>query len=450
MKETKLFGTDGIRGQAMVELTPKLAYNVGKTLAIMSKNKAISKILVAGDTRLSTDCLKNALISGILSHGCDVVDIGIVPTPVVSNLVQNSFTFGVMITASHNPPEFNGLKIFNSSGNKLSKKEIKEFSYIYNNSSDYGLQPFDKLGRLQIDDKLINNYINQVFENINITLYPLKVAVDCSFGATSLLAKQVLEKLGAKTTAFNCDYNGLNINCNCGALHPEFLQKTMSFDNDFDIAFAFDGDGDRIICVLRDGKVLDGDYILYILARYLKMLNCLYGNKIVATILTNCGIEKTLKKYDINLVRTAVGDSNVSFVLQKEKLALGGEKAGHIIFNEFSKTGDGIYIACLLLKLQKLCGISIEKIASECEIYPYIEENITISNKIKDKLINLECIKNTLEECLQMINDKGRIVLRPSGTEPKIRILVEGLNEQLNKEIVAILKRKIIEASKLM
>ena len=449
MKETKLFGTDGIRGQAMVELTPSLAYKTGKTLAIMSKNKTINKILVAGDTRLSTDCLKHALISGIISHGCDAVDIGIVPTPSVSNLVQSDFSYGVMITASHNPPQFNGFKIFNSSGNKLNKKEIKEFTFIYENTSDYGLQSFDKLGKSIINNDLIKKYVKEVVENINITFNPLKIALDCSFGATSLIAKNIFEKLEAKTTIFNCDFDGLNINKECGALHPEFLQKTMSF-GDYDIGFAFDGDGDRIICVLKNGKVLDGDYILYILARYLNILNSLYGNKIVATILTNCGVEKSLEKYNINLIRTAVGDSNVNNTLQKEKLALGGEKAGHIIFNEFSKTGDGIYIACLLLKMQKLCGVSIEKLASECEIYPYIEENISVSNKIKDKILNLECIKNLLEQCLEMISDKGRIVLRPSGTEPKIRILVEGLDEQLNKEIVSILKNKIEEVSKLI
>ena len=441
MSKTNLFGTDGIRGIVCEYLTPSLAYKVGKVLAIMTKEQNGTQILIGGDTRKSTDMLKYSLVSGILSHGIDVVDAGIVPTPAVSYLSTNVFTYGVMITASHNPPEYNGIKIFDNSGNKLCDKDIKKLQYIFDNINDYGLQTYDKVGCYHKED-IIDKYINHIVSNIDILLSGNNVAIDCSYGACSSCVESVYKRLQANATIFNDKYNGLNINENCGALHPEFLQKTMLL-NDYDIGFAFDGDGDRVVCVLKDGRILDGDSILYVLAKYLKKLNMLYGDTIVATILSNCGFEHSLLKHNIKLLRTAVGDKNVSARMQKERLILGGEKGGHIIFNDFSKTGDGIFISTLLLKLQKLTGIKIESMLEDLVIYPYIERNIEVPNNKKDDIIHSKSINEAVEECQHTLLDKGRIVLRPSGTESKIRILVEGNDDKLNERIVNYLENKI-------
>lgn len=443
MKENKLFGTDGIRGVAMEFLTPELAYKVGKTLAIMFKDSQ-RRIVVGGDTRLSTNSIKYSLIAGALSHGADVVDAGILPTPVISFIVQKGYSCGVMITASHNPPEYNGIKVFNANGNKLDEQELKEFTYIFNNLVDYGLQRYDKVGKIILDDSIKEQYINAVVKDLDISLNGIKIALDCSFGACATLAESVFRELKADVSVFNTEFDGLNINRNCGALHPEFIKKTVML-NDFDIGFAFDGDGDRIVCVLKDGKILDGDDLLYVLSRYLSILGQLYGNKIVATILTNCGVENSLKKYGISLIRTAVGDKNVSKELQDKKLLLGGEKSGHIIYTNFSKTGDGIYIAGLLLKLQRICGQSIEKIISDLEVYPYCEKDIVVLSG-RENIIKSPIVKSTLDECLSLLADSGRIVLRPSGTESKIRILVEGQDAKLNAELADELATSINKA----
>lgn len=445
----KLFGTDGIRGLVFSEVSPNLAYKVGKTLAIYTQNLSVKKILVAGDTRNSTDILKYSLISGIASHGVDVVDIGIAPTPVVSYLSQNGFAFGVMITASHNPCEFNGIKIFDCLGNKLNDKDIEKFNFYFKNISDYGYQSFEKLGKIVYTPAFVNDYEEKMISNLNTTLNDKKIVLDCSNGACSHLASRVFEKLGATVKAFNTSYDGLNVNEKCGALHPEFLKKTLLACG-YDIGFAFDGDGDRVLCVLNDGTILDGDALLFVLARYLKMLNQLYGDTIVTTTLTNCGVENSLKQFGIKMERVDVGDKNVSIRLQEKKYALGGEKAGHIIFSEFCKSGDAIYIAGLLLTLEKLCGIKICEILKDCVFYPCVEKNIPVSNAVKNKILSLGCVKQSLEQAQNELFDKGRLVVRASGTEPKIRLLVEGYDENLNKKILDFVEERILKAQKII
>lgn len=440
-KKTELFGTDGIRGIANKFLTPSLCYKVGKALAILTKEQNGSCVLIGGDTRLSTDSFKFSIVSGLLSHGVNVVDAGILPTPAVSNLCTNKYDYAIMITASHNPPQDNGIKIFDNFGNKLSEQKIAKLQYIIDNADDYGLQTFDKLGKYNALN-LVQEYCDNVVKNIAITLDRVKVAIDCSFGACSTCASKVFESLKADYTVFNSEYTGLNINKDCGALHPEFIRKTVEM-NDFDIGFAYDGDGDRVVCVLKDGRVLDGDSILYVLARYMQKLNMLYGNTVVATVLSNFGLEHSLKKYGIKMLRTAVGDKNVSTMMQSQKLALGGEKAGHIIFGDFSKTGDGIFISVLLLKLEKITGIKIGDILNDLILYPYVEDNVVVPFNKKQTIIEAGIIKTALDECLQSLADKGRIVLRPSGTENKIRILVEGQDNNLNAQICSLLREKI-------
>ena len=442
MIEKKLFGTDGIRGKIAEFITPTLCYKVGKALAILSREQGGGDILIGGDTRLSTDMLKASFVSGVLAHGCSVVDAGIVPTPAISQIVKRGYAFGVMITASHNPPEYNGIKIFDSVGNKLNDEQIEKLEYIIQNLNDYGLQTFDKIGKYTFNPLLKDIYCKAVLNNLDINLCGTKVAIDCSNGACSTVADYVFSALNVQTKIYNTNFNGLNINEKCGALHPQFVQKVV-LDEACDIGFAFDGDGDRIVCVLKDGRILNGDSIIYVLAKYLKMLDKLYGNCVVGTVLSNYGLEHSLKKIGIRLLRTAVGDKIVSAEMQARKLALGGEKAGHIIYSEFCKTGDAIYIAGLLMKLQKLCGISIEQMLNDLVIYPSVEYNVEVPREKKSQVLNSPIVQNALDECLQTIQDSGRIVLRPSGTENVVRVVVEGKLPDVNDKLATILRDKI-------
>ena len=443
----KLFGTDGIRGTVGDFLTPHLCYNVGKALAILVNEnnscKGRPQILLASDTRQSADFVKHTLISGALAHGATVVDAGILPTPAISVLAPN-FDFAVMVTASHNPPQYNGIKIFDSVGNKLDDDQIKKLEYILKNKTDFGLQTFDKMGQYIRNESLSEKYIAKVMKNINIDLSSYSVALDCANGACYDVAERIFQALNAKIIAFNNTPNGAKINSNCGAMHPEFLQKSIKL-REFDIGFAFDGDGDRIICVLNDGEILDGDKILFILAVLMKEIGILYGNTIVATTLTNFGVEHSLGKQGIKLKRVQVGDKNVSICLQSEKLPLGGEKAGHIIISEFAKTGDGIYSALYMLKLLKLLNKTPQEVLQNLIIYPATEINVPVNDKDKHKLLNTEKLQDAIDRAQNLLSDRGRIVVRASGTENKIRILVEGKDESMTIDLANYLKKTILQ-----
>ena len=444
----ELFGTDGIRGVANEFLTPKLAYKVGKALAIMGFNRVASDkkidILVAGDTRTSTDIIKYALVSGVLAHGANVVDAGVIPTPAVSVIVaEEEFLFGVMITASHNPPEYNGIKIFDKDGNKLSDADIKQLEFLIKNQSDYGLQTYNKVGKYVADDKIREIYINRVVQDINLDFSNLKIAIDCANGATFSVAEQIFRKLNAKVEAFNNQPNGEKINDGCGALNPEFLIKTVT-EGSFDLGVAFDGDGDRVCCVLKDGSVLDGDKLMFLTAKLMKEGGMLYGDSVVATILTNFGVEHSLKRCGISVLRVNVGDKNVSRCLKKEHLALGGEKAGHIIVSGFSKTGDGIYSSLFLLKLIRTLNKNIYEELQDLSIYPSSEIDVAVKKDKKLAILQNEKVLDATTCAQTMLGEDGRVVVRASGTENKIRVLVEGKDEITTRDIAKFIEKTII------
>ena len=442
-----LFGTDGIRGIVGEFLTPQLCYKVGKALAILANENLVSEkspqILIAGDTRTSTDFVKHALISGALAHGAMVVDAGILPTPAVSAQVAG-FDFGVMITASHNPPQYNGIKIFDSVGNKINGDQIKKLEYILKNETDFGLQTFDKMGQYVRDDSLSERYVSKVVSNINIDLSSYNIALDCANGACYEVAEKVFKKLNAKVMAFNNAANGAKINDNCGALHPEFLQNAIKHGG-FDIGFAFDGDGDRVICVLNNGEILDGDKMMFVLATLMKEMGILYGDTLVATILTNFGVEHSLNKRGITVKRVQVGDKNVSLCLQNEKLPLGGEKAGHIIISDFVKTGDGIYSALYMVKLLKILNKSPQDILKGLKIYPATEIDVPVEIAEKEAVLKNEKLLDAIDRGQNLLSDGGRLVVRASGTENKIRILVEGEDAAMTADIAAYLKKTILQ-----
>lgn len=444
---TNLFGTDGVRGIVGDFLTPSLAYKVGKALAILAVNKERAsgrpQIVIAGDTRTSTDLIKQSFISGALGCGADIIDMSILPTPAVSVITKSKgFDFGVMVTASHNPPEYNGIKVFDETGNKLSDECIKQVEYILKNDSDFGLQTFDKLGRYIRNEQLEEVYIEKVINNIEVDLSTFTVALDCANGACYSVAEKIFSRLKIKVYPFNNTCDGVKINVHCGALHPEFLQNVIKL-KDFDFGFAFDGDGDRVVCVLKSGEVLDGDKILFVLAKLMQELGILYGNKIVATILTNYGLEHSLGKYGIQLQRVQVGDKNVSRYLQTEKLPLGGEKAGHIIISPFAKTGDAIYSALYMLKLLKVLNKNIEDVLQDLTLYPFVEKNVIVKPSLKKTILLNSNVLDAIERAQELIAERGRVVVRPSGTENKIRILVEGQDDKMNLDIANFLYKTI-------
>ncbi len=446
-KRNSLFGTDGVRGVVGEFLTPQLSYKIGKALAVLAngegKRVGKARILVCGDTRLSTDTIKQSLVAGALGHGADVVDAGILPTPAVSVITEvQNFDFGVMITASHNPPKYNGIKVFDSSGNKLCDEQIKKVEYILKNETDFGLQDYRKMGAFCKDETLASVYIDKVVNAIGISLAPFSVAIDCTNGACYKVAEEVFRKLGVNVVAFNNTCSGGDINVDCGALHPEFLQSAVKLGG-FDLGFAYDGDGDRVVCVLGSGEVLDGDKMLFALAKAMKELGMLYGDKIVATILTNYGVEHSLLKLGVGLERVQVGDKNVSKSLQESKLPLGGEKAGHIIVSSFAKTGDGIFSGLYLLKLLKTLGKTLPEILSDLTIYPAVEQDVVVEAHEKERVMTNKKVLDAIDRAQGVIAERGRVVVRASGTENKVRILVEGEDEKMNTDIANFLAAAI-------
>lgn len=418
-----LFGTDGIRGTYGKDITPSLAFRCGCAIANLCKRK---KVLIAKDTRTSGDVLSLSLTNGLLCSGVDVLDIGIVPTPVVSFLVDKlKCDFGVTITASHNPKQDNGIKIFNCEGYKISEKdesEIEKF-FAFNNFSS-----FDKLGKYKYRPRKVNLYKKYLldFNKFNINL---KIVVDCAFGATFSLAKKIFPFLCEKVY-FVCSKNdGTKINENCGALHPENLIKHIKKFN-ADLGFAFDGDGDRIVCCDKLGNILDGDDILSILSLSLPK-NEKY---IVGTIMSNKGFEEYLSSFGLTLLRADVGDKFVSQIMKEKNLSLGGEPSGHIIIKNLAKTGDGILTACTLLKTLFDKNIEITKLINYKKYFQVIK-NIKVDNKYR--ILNDQFLNEKLIKIKESLNGDGRIVLRASGTEEIVRIMCEHKNKKHAEKIIS-------------
>lgn len=404
-----MFGTDGIRGKAEI-FDDILLRNLAKAL-VYTNNK---NIMIAKDTRVSGTDIEKRLSGFLVEYGARVNSLGIIPTPVLSFLTQKfEQDCGIMISASHNPPEYNGIKIFDKCGIKLTEKEEKELTKVINSN----LVLPQKLGKY-IELNLSDLYIKYLFKNFKFSNSRLKIAIDTANGATSILAEKIFSKI-SDVKVFCKNTTGEDINLNCGATCMENILSIMEH-GDFDLGFSFDGDGDRALMVY-DGKVIDGDGILFIIADYLKTMDKLKENKVVATIMTNMGGEKSLKNIGIKLLRTKVGDKFVAEKLDKNKLSLGGEQSGHIIVKEYLETGDGIFAAFLLTY------IYLENKFSALKKYTLYPQKIV---SIKLSKAKMEDIKKHLPlKALSKIYEKKydiRAVIRLSGTEPKIRIMAEG------------------------
>lgn len=420
----RLFGTDGVRGIAGIELTAELAMKIGKgTASVLTKDRENVKIIVGNDGRESSDMLISAIISGLTSIGVDVIDVGMIPTPAISYLVKHyKIDAGIMVTASHNSYEYNGIKIFDENGYKLADELEDDIEdYVTNNKNNKS----SKIGKVIKCDNGLLDYIEYLITAKEEDFSNLHIAVDAANGATSISSNTLLSKIGIKYDLINNNPNGKNINDNCGALHLDKLSEYV-IKNKLDGGVAFDGDGDRSIFVDEKGNVIDGDYILAILALELKKNNKLNNNTVVGTIMSNLGLIKFCEDNNINFIATKVGDRYVLEELNTNNLSLGGEQSGHIIIKDFANTGDGELTMINILNIISRNNKKFSEIASIMKKYPQVTENVKVNTLKKNEFYTNEEIKKNIEVINNILKDKGRIVVRPSGTEPLIRIMIEG------------------------
>jgi phosphoglucosamine mutase len=433
----KLFGTDGVGGVANSELTPELAYNLGKAGAyVLTKKEQKPVVLIARDTRISGDMLENSITAGILAMGGNVIKAGILPTPAVAYLVRHfKADAGVVISASHNPFEYNGIKFFNGEGFKLDDNIEDEIEDIILKNIDVNSHiTGDKLGRcLDTGEDAMSIYANYLKSTVDIDLKGLKLVIDCANGAAYKVAEKVFSELGAKVIAIHNDPNGININEICGSTHPEKLQE-MVVSNGADVGLAFDGDADRLIAVDELGRIVDGDKVMYICAKMMKANGQLPGDLVTATVMSNLGLHNALEKIGCKLELTQVGDRYVLESMLKTGCAIGGEQSGHIIFLNCSNTGDGILSALQLIKAVRDSGSNLSLLADEVTIYPQVLKNAKVKNENKTKYMSDPDIVDEIRKLEEAMAGEGRVLIRPSGTEPMVRVMIEGKDiEQITK-----------------
>lgn len=428
----KFFGTDGVRGVANRELTCELAIKLGRAAAkVLTGNCGHSaKILIGKDTRISSDMLENALLAGIASVGAEGISLGVVPTPAVSYLVKKyNADAGIMISASHNSFEFNGIKFFNKDGYKLTDEIEDSIEKLVEGKGELSLPIGEKLGKILKCESAIDDYINYLCETFEGNIENLKIAVDCANGSASATAGKIFSKINSNATILFDDPDGININENCGSTHLEKLSEYV-VKNKCDIGIAFDGDADRCLLIDNNGKIVDGDIILALCAKYLKDNGKLTNNTLVATVMSNMGLKEFCKKNDIDLSETKVGDRYVLERMLEKNYSIGGEQSGHVIFGDLSSTGDGQLTALQILNILSKTGKSISELSSQFVKYPQKQSEVKIELSQKGLLKNNEKIQEYIKNVTAKLGSSGRILIRESGTEPKIRIMVECLDEK--------------------
>lgn len=429
------FGTDGIRGKVNEELTYNIAYKIGNALSILKDKPTV---IIGSDTRLSNTYLTLGVASGAMSGGAKVVDVGVVPTAGIAYLTKElKADYGIVISASHNSGEYNGIKVFDGDGYKLSDKEEERIERCFIREkvcSHPEIGIYEQNFNLA---KIYRDYLLCVSEN---ALKGLTIVVDGAFGASLRIAPEVFRKLGASVIASNCVCDGAKINENCGALYPENLTKKV-FRYKADMGFAFDGDSDRVIAVDEKGNIIDGDMIIYGLAKYFKKKGKLKANTVVGTSHTNMAIEEDLLSQGIELIRTDIGDKYVLAKLIEKDLSLGGEQSGHVIIKDLATTGDGILTAIVVANMIISEGRKMSEVFN-IELYPQSNKNVIVEDKMR--IMNNETLAKTIIKYNSILSGKGRLMIRASGTEPKIRVMVESKdakeNELIANSIVNIIK----------
>ncbi len=427
----RIFGTDGVRGIANEKLDVELALAISRAAGIIIKNEheGTPKVIVGRDTRLSGTMLEAAVAAGLSSVGCDVELLGVVPTPAVAYLVTKlEASGGVMITASHNPFEYNGIKYFGSTGFKLTDEQEERIEgIVLDGKEPIELAETGKIGRIAHNTEAVELYVEHIASTVG-DLSGIKVAVDCANGASFKTAVKIFEKTGAEATFLNCEPDGMNVNRECGSLHIDSLGKYVK-ENGFEIGVAFDGDADRCLAVDENGELIDGDMMMAILAKRFIDEGRLNGGILIPTIMSNMGLFKFAEKYGINCYPTKVGDRYVLESLLKLKASLGGEQSGHIIIPEYMTTGDGELSALMLLESMKISGKKASELKKVMTVYPQVMVNIEATPEMKAKLNDVE-VKSYIDIETARLEGDGRILVRPSGTEPLIRIMIEGKEQE--------------------
>lgn len=426
----KYFGTDGFRGNANVTLTVEHAYKVGRYIGYyFGKDKEYAKVVIGKDTRRSSYMFEYALVAGLTASGAHVSLMHVTTTPSVAYITRtDNFDCGIMISASHNPYYDNGIKLINSKGYKM-EKEVEDLieKYIDGNIEELPYATMEKVGIATDYSMGRNRYIGYLMSIPTRAFKNYKIGLDCANGASSGIAKSVFDALGAKTYVINNEPNGININNNCGSTHIEGLQKLV-IDNKLDIGFAYDGDADRCLAVDSKGNVIDGDLIIYLCGKYLKDKGQLDGNKVVTTIMSNIGLYKALDEIGIGYEKTQVGDKYVNENMVTNGYVLGGEQSGHIIFSKYATTGDGILTSLKIMESIIESKKTIDELLLPIKIYPQVLKNVSVNDK--QKVLNDMNVKNKINEIENKLGNDGRVLVRPSGTEMIIRVMVEAKTKE--------------------
>ncbi len=431
----KYFGTDGFRGEANVNLTVEHAFKVGRFLGWYYGRNHKAQIVIGKDTRRSSYMFEYSLVAGLTASGADAYLLHVTTTPSVSYVVRTEgFDCGIMISASHNPFYDNGIKVINVMGYKLEAEvEAKIEAYLDGEVKELPLATGGDIGRTIDFVAGRNRYIGYLISLATRSFKNMKIGLDCANGSASAIAKSVFDALGARTYVISNEPNGTNINKDCGSTHIQILQKYVR-DNGLNVGFAYDGDADRCIAVDENGNVVNGDLILYVCGKYLKEEGRLNNNTIVTTVMSNLGLYKACDKAGISYEKTAVGDKYVYENMMNNGHCLGGEQSGHIIFSKHATTGDGILTSLMVMEAMLECKQSLAALTSEVRIYPQLLKNVRVADK-KTARENPTVIK-AVEAVAEALGDEGRILVRESGTEPVIRIMVEALDDTLCKKYV--------------
>ncbi|MBE5975794.1 MAG: phosphoglucosamine mutase [Paenibacillaceae bacterium] len=444
----KYFGTDGFRGEANVTLTVEDAFKVGRFLGWYYGQKIpaeVCRIVIGKDTRRSSYMFEYSLVAGLTASGADAYLLHVTTTPSVSYVVRTEgFSCGIMISASHNPYYDNGIKVINEKGEKLEESVITEIEkYLDGEMGELPFATQDKIGRTVDFAAGRNRYIGYLISTATRSFKNKKVALDCANGSASAIAKNVFDALGAETHVISNEPNGLNINTGCGSTHMDQLVKFVK-EVGADVGFAYDGDADRCLAVDENGNVVDGDGILYICGKYMKEQGLLKNNKVVTTVMSNFGLYKALDREGIEYEKTAVGDKYVYENMVTNGNCLGGEQSGHIIFSKHATTGDGILTSLKVMEVILEKKESLGKLVSELEIFPQVLKNVRVHDKTAAQ--DDEAVKAEVEKVAQSLGDSGRILLRQSGTEPVVRVMVEAADlktcEQYVEQVIDVMKSK--------
>lgn len=428
----KYFGTDGFRGEANVDLTVDHAFRIGRYLGWYYGKDRKARVVIGKDTRRSSYMYEAALCAGLTASGADAYLLHVTSTPSVSYVARaDDFDCGIMISASHNPFHDNGIKLLNGEGEKMPEEVLDGIEEYLDSGEQLPYAKGDRIGRTVDYAAGRNRYIGYLISLATRSYKGRRVGLDCANGSTWMMAKSVFDALGADTFVINNRPDGLNINVDCGSTHISCLQKFVK-DNALDVGFAFDGDADRCIAVDEKGNVINGDHIMYVCAKYMQERGTLGDSKVVTTVMSNMGLYKALDKLGIGYEKTAVGDKYVAENMRQNGHLIGGEQSGHIIFGRLANTGDGLLTAIKVMEAMTETKLPLSELASGMKMYPQTLKNVVVTDK--DETMNCEAVIAAVKKAEESLGDEGRVLLRKSGTEPLLRVMVEATEQKLCDE----------------